>query len=91
MSDECGSVQRGDDPWKGLRIGAIFVILVTSLCGTLAPILAKRSWHVPTPAFDFVKYFGSGVIVRILFLAFTGRKRPLANTRHTHPFPVNVV
>lgn len=63
-ADSCGSVQRGDDPWFHLRIGAIFIILVTSLFGTLAPIIAKRSWRVPTPAFDFVKYFGSGVIVR---------------------------
>lgn len=62
-AESCGSVQRDADPWFGLRIGAIFVILVTSLVGTLAPIVAKRSWRVPTPAFDFVKYFGSGVIV----------------------------
>jgi hypothetical protein len=65
MSNDCGSVQRGSDPWKNLRIGAIFVILVTSLCGTLSPIIAKRSWQVPVPVFDFVKYFGSGVIVSV--------------------------
>lgn len=67
MSDDdtCGSVHRGHDKYHNLRIGAIFVILVTSLAGTLSPILAKRTWRVPTPAFDFVKYFGSGVIVRL--------------------------
>jgi len=67
MSGGCGGVERGEDRWKNLRIGAIFIILVTSLCGTLAPILAKRAWRVPAPAFDFVKFFGSGVIVSAVF------------------------
>ena len=66
MSDECGDVERGEDPWKNLRIGAIFIVLITSLCGTLAPILAKRAWRIPAPAFDFVKFFGSGVIVSVV-------------------------
>jgi zinc transporter 1/2/3 len=64
MSDTCGSVSRGPDPYFHIRIAAIFVILVTSLCGTLSPVIAKRVWKVPAPLFDFVKYFGSGVIVR---------------------------
>ncbi|KAF8311409.1 ZIP-like iron-zinc transporter [Clavulina sp. PMI_390] len=68
MSDNCGAASRTDDPYYHLRIASIFVILVTSLAGTLTPIIAKRSWKVPTPAFDFVKYFGSGVIIATAFV-----------------------
>lgn len=66
MSDEspsCGSISN-DTPRMGLRIGSIFIILVTSAVGTLFPVIAKRALRIPTAAFDFVKYFGSGVIVR---------------------------
>ncbi|KAK4056706.1 hypothetical protein OIO90_002258 [Microbotryomycetes sp. JL221] len=55
----------------GLRIGAIFIILVTSLIGTLLPIVlrrAKSKFRVPEAAFQFVKYFGSGVIVATGFI-----------------------
>jgi hypothetical protein len=50
----------------------IFVVLATSLVGTLFPIIAKRStWNCPTAVFDFAKYFGSGVSLTVLrfFLA----------------------
>ncbi|KAL7420940.1 hypothetical protein Q5752_004894 [Cryptotrichosporon argae] len=51
----------------GLRIGAIFVILATSMCGTLFPILTRRMRgmreHVPGCVFEFSKFFGSGVIL----------------------------
>ena len=47
----------------GLRIGSIFIILATSGVGTFFPVIAKRALKIPTAGFDFVKYFGSGVIV----------------------------
>ncbi|KWU45093.1 Zinc/iron permease, partial [Rhodotorula sp. JG-1b] len=51
----------------GLRVGAIFVILVTSVFGTMFPILSKRvpflRRAIPGSLFDFVKFFGSGVIL----------------------------
>jgi hypothetical protein len=36
----------------GLRIGGIFVIFVTSFCGTLGPILLKRRSWCPTAFFE---------------------------------------
>lgn len=54
----------------GLRISAIFVILLASLLGAWFPIFASRgrerrkdSW-----AFFVAKYFGSGVIVATAFI-----------------------
>ncbi|BGP26930.1 zip-like iron-zinc transporter [Rhodotorula toruloides] len=51
----------------GLRIGAIFVILATSMVGTLFPIFSKRvsvlRRAVPGWIFEFAKFFGSGVIL----------------------------
>ncbi|KAI9672413.1 MAG: hypothetical protein M1829_004492 [Trizodia sp. TS-e1964] len=54
----------------GLRISAIFVILVGSLFGTIFPVVANRhkSLGVPPFAFFFAKYFGSGVIVATAFI-----------------------
>ncbi|WVQ69139.1 uncharacterized protein L199_007354 [Kwoniella botswanensis] len=57
-----------DDSRRGLRIGAIFIILVTSLLGTLTPIVFRHTANVPTPVFDFAKYFGSGVIIATAFI-----------------------
>jgi zinc transporter 1/2/3 len=36
----------------GLRIGGIFVVLVTSFVGTLAPILLKRRAWCPVAFFE---------------------------------------
>ncbi|KAH6661229.1 Zinc/iron permease [Truncatella angustata] len=49
----------------GLRVSAIFVILVSSLLGALLPVVLARSRHVNVPSsFFFVaKYFGTGVII----------------------------
>ncbi|POR33852.1 Uncharacterized protein TPAR_05950 [Tolypocladium paradoxum] len=49
----------------GLRISAIFVILIGSMGGALIPILmGKRSAQTfPRWVFFFSKYFGSGVII----------------------------
>ncbi len=58
-SDPCAISNSTDD--FGLRIGSIFVILVTSLVGTMLPIFLRRSRVVPRPVFEFAKFFGSGV------------------------------
>jgi len=49
----------------GLRIASIFVILVGSALGAIAPIMLARSssMRVPKLAFFIAKYFGSGVII----------------------------
>ncbi|KZO89881.1 ZIP zinc/iron transport family [Calocera viscosa TUFC12733] len=62
--DGCGP---SDTDNVGLRIGAIFIILVTSLIGTMFPVLTKRVAFmrniVPNIVFEFAKFFGSGVIL----------------------------
>ncbi|GAA6033172.1 hypothetical protein JCM8097_002981 [Rhodosporidiobolus ruineniae] len=67
--DECGPTSVGK---VGLRIGAIFIILVTSVFGTYFPILSKRiptlQRHVPGGVFEFAKFFGSGVILATGFI-----------------------
>ncbi|KAI5994081.1 Zinc/iron permease [Pisolithus orientalis] len=65
----CGS-GGGADTYTGLRIASIFIILVGSGFGALFPVLARRSsWlHVPTPVYEFAKYFGSGVIIATAFI-----------------------
>jgi len=54
----------------GLRIGAIFLLWVTSSATTLFPIVTKRlpRCAVPAPLFDFCKFFGSGVIIATAFI-----------------------
>ncbi|GAA5860747.1 hypothetical protein JCM1840_001950 [Sporobolomyces johnsonii] len=68
-SDPCGPTHVGR---LGLRIGAIFIILVTSLFGTLFPVVSKRVGvlrrHVPGVVFEFAKFFGSGVILATGFV-----------------------
>lgn len=72
MSDDslnCGD-GGGADTFAGLRIGSVFIILATSMAGALFPIMAKRTaWlTVPKAAFEFAKYFGSGVIIATAFI-----------------------
>jgi hypothetical protein len=66
---ECGSGNEYDGR-LGLRISAIFVILVGSLLGTLVPVLLARSTRLafPRTLFFVAKYFGSGVIVATAFI-----------------------
>ncbi|KAH9815421.1 Zinc/iron permease [Melampsora americana] len=66
---ECGSSNESGGR-LGLRVGAIFIILATSLLGTLFPILTRRStlFVVPAAAYEFAKYFGSGVIIATAFI-----------------------
>ncbi|KAK0657911.1 Zinc/iron permease [Cercophora newfieldiana] len=54
----------------GLRISAIFVILVGSLLGTMVPILLARTARLPFPRalFFLAKFFGSGVIIATAFI-----------------------
>lgn len=54
----------------GVRISAIFVILVGSFFGAVAPIILERSrsMQVPKTAFFIAKYFGSGVIIATAFI-----------------------
>ena len=50
----CGS-GGGADTFQGLRIGAIFIILIGSLFGASFPVFAKRtSWlKVPKPVYEY--------------------------------------
>ncbi|KAK5123385.1 hypothetical protein LTR85_002817 [Meristemomyces frigidus] len=54
----------------GVRISAIFVILLGSFLGTWFPVFAARHKDVGVPswAFFIAKYFGSGVIVATAFI-----------------------
>ncbi|OAA74156.1 membrane zinc transporter [Cordyceps fumosorosea ARSEF 2679] len=57
--------EAADDTRRGLRIGAIFIIMFASLLGALAPVLLARQtrMHVPKFTFFVCKYVGTGVII----------------------------
>ncbi|KAI4118171.1 MAG: hypothetical protein LQ345_001721 [Seirophora villosa] len=63
-------VGNGFDGRLGVRISAIFVILVGSLLGAAFPVYAARHKGVGVPdwAFFIAKYFGSGVIIATAFI-----------------------
>ncbi|GAA5883973.1 hypothetical protein JCM16303_001342 [Sporobolomyces ruberrimus] len=67
--DPCGPSSVGK---LGLRIGAVFIILATSLLATLFPVITKRVTvlrrAVPGAVFEFAKFFGSGVILATGFI-----------------------
>ncbi|KDQ19003.1 hypothetical protein BOTBODRAFT_28478 [Botryobasidium botryosum FD-172 SS1] len=71
MSDDtsCGAAHNEETHFN-LRVGAIFILLVTSGAGSLFPVLAARSklLNVPVAIFEFAKYFGSGVIIATAFI-----------------------
>ncbi|KAF2671452.1 putative plasma membrane low affinity zinc ion transporter [Microthyrium microscopicum] len=55
----------------GVRISAIFVILVMSTLGALVPVISRRRTQdnkLMEKVFFFAKYFGSGVIVATAFI-----------------------
>ncbi|MCJ1301956.1 hypothetical protein MMC08_004757 [Hypocenomyce scalaris] len=54
----------------GLRVSAIFVILIGSLFGAVFPVYANRHKGIGVPewAFFIAKYFGSGVIIATAFI-----------------------
>ncbi|KAL8751933.1 MAG: hypothetical protein Q9199_006097 [Rusavskia elegans] len=58
------------DGRTGLRVSAIFVILVGSMFGALFPVYAARHKGVGVPGWAFIvaKYFGSGVIITTAFI-----------------------
>ena len=73
MADEkpkCRGIVPDNDDHMGTRIGALFVILVTSALFTIFPIITKRVtfFQIPGPIYDFAKYFGSGVIIATAFV-----------------------
>ncbi|KAK7453395.1 low-affinity Zn(2+) transporter zrt2 [Stygiomarasmius scandens] len=65
----CG-IGGGSNANFALRIASIFIIGFGSFFGAFLPLLAKRvSWlRIPGAFFDFVKYFGSGVIIATAFI-----------------------
>lgn len=78
----CGS-GGGSDTFFGLRVASVFIILVGSMSGALFPVLARRTkWlNVPDAVFDFAKYFGSGVIVRLGYFFLEFRDSQLVSSR----------
>ncbi|PVH94952.1 low-affinity zinc ion transporter-like protein [Periconia macrospinosa] len=58
------------DGRMGLRVSAIFVILVGSTLGAVFPVFARRNKNIGVPewAFFIAKYFGSGVIIATAFI-----------------------
>lgn len=64
----CGLTERDYD--IGLRIGTLFVILVTSGLGVFAPILLSKLpfRSMNASAFTIVKQFGTGVILSTAFI-----------------------
>ncbi|KAJ9477094.1 Zinc-regulated transporter 1 [Pseudozyma hubeiensis] len=64
-----GPVDNGNGS-LGLRVGAIFIIWASSTALTLFPILTRRvpRLSINREAFDFAKYFGSGVIIATAFI-----------------------
>ncbi|AAS54348.2 AGL143Cp [Eremothecium gossypii ATCC 10895] len=67
--EECPTENEYDGS-DGIRILSVFIILLASAIGTFFPMLGSRFSRVrlPTWAFFFAKYFGSGVIVATGFI-----------------------
>ncbi|KAF4458191.1 putative ZRT2-Zinc transporter II [Fusarium austroafricanum] len=55
---------------KGLRIGAIFIIMASSAIGALLPIFLARQKKIPVPEMTFFvcKFIGTGVIIATAFM-----------------------
>lgn len=69
--DEEVSCERVDRDYNiPLRIGLLFVILVTSAIGAFGPILVKKLFNLSTEGLIFViiKQFGTGVIISTAFV-----------------------
>jgi zinc transporter 1/2/3 len=62
------------DGRMGVRVSAIFVILIGSFLGTWFPVYAARHRGIGVPgwAFFVAKYFGSGVILATAFIHVRG-------------------
>ncbi|KAI1007174.1 hypothetical protein K3495_g1037 [Podosphaera aphanis] len=66
--EDCGRPDRNYN--VNLRIGLLFVILITSAIGVFTPIILSRLLQIrPTGIiFTFIKQFGSGIIVATAFI-----------------------
>jgi len=64
----CDGGNQYDDSDLGVRISAIFVILVGGLFGAMFPIISRNKSIMPPIVFFIAKYFGSGVIVATAFI-----------------------
>lgn len=66
----------------GVRISALFVILIISSGATFFPVVAAKSERVKVPIYVylFARYFGAGVIVATAFIQYVKptpqRKQP---------------
>lgn len=58
----------------GVRVSAVFVILVTSFLGVWFPVYASRHQGIGVPdwAYFGARYFGSGVILATAFIHLLG-------------------
>jgi hypothetical protein len=56
----------------GVRISALFVILIVSTAATFFPVLAatKPSLRIPVYVYLFARFFGAGVIVATAFIQY---------------------
>jgi zinc transporter 1/2/3 len=54
----------------GVRVSALFVILIVSTAVTVFPIISTRSkrFKIPVYAYLFARYFGAGVIIATAFI-----------------------
>jgi solute carrier family 39 (zinc transporter), member 1/2/3 len=54
----------------GVRISALFVILITSTAAALFPVVASRipRLRIPIHVYLFARYFGAGVIIATAFI-----------------------
>ena len=54
----------------GVRISALFVILIVSSAVTFFPVLATKikRLHIPLYVYLFARYFGAGVIIATAFI-----------------------
>ena len=54
----------------GVRISAVFVVLIASTVTTAFPVMATRMHrvHIPLYMYLFARYFGAGIIVATAFI-----------------------
>ena len=67
------ALQTGQNEYDGsvgVRVSALFVILIDSSAVTFFPVLATRvkRIHIPHYLYLFARYFGTGVIVATAFI-----------------------
>lgn len=78
----------------GLRVSAIFAILVSSLIGAILPVILARSRRINVPPVTFfvAKYFGTGVIIatsilHLLVPAFEALSSPCLQDYEISAYP----